>query len=70
MNVSAVAVRACHRGTRNAYTNLCTVTETKEENAQVKYSCKTGTLNGTKCITQTTRNIVSVILITAFVRLS
>ena len=54
MNVSAVAVRACHRGTRNAYTNLCTVTETKEENAQVKYSCKTGTLNGTKCITQTT----------------
>ena len=52
MNVSAVAVRACHRGTRNAYTNLCTVTETKEENAQVKYSCKTGTLNGTKCITQ------------------
>jgi hypothetical protein len=54
MNVSAVAVRACHRGTRNAYTNLCTVTETREENAQVKYSCKTGTLNGTKCITQTT----------------
>ena len=34
MNVSAVAVRACHRGTRDAYTNLCTVTETKEENGE------------------------------------
>ena len=57
IRVSAIAVRACKRGGRNPYTNTCIGTETKEVDAPVKYSCKTGTLNGTKCIINTTTTV-------------
>ena len=52
--IDATKEYSCDEGVLDESTKTCTVSGTKEEDAEVSYKCATGTPSGTKCIITTT----------------